>query len=64
MTQDDDLSEALLKEELKRERRQAARSKGGKARVPKGFSAISPERRREISQKGHLARWGKGKPKG
>jgi hypothetical protein len=32
--------------------------KGGRARVPKGFSMLSPKQRREIARKGALARQG------
>jgi hypothetical protein len=31
---------------------------GGKKRVPKGLSKVSPERRAEISRAGAAARWG------
>jgi hypothetical protein len=37
--------------------------KGGKARVPKGISALSPEERRAISLKGVAARRAKAKKK-
>ena len=33
--------------------------RGGKKRVPKGFSKMAPERRREIAQKAAQKRWGK-----
>jgi hypothetical protein len=33
--------------------------KGGRQRVAKGFSTMSPERRREIAKKAAAARWGK-----
>jgi hypothetical protein len=31
---------------------------GGQARVPKGFSTLTPERRTEIAKKAAAARWG------
>lgn len=34
-------------------------SKGGKAKVPKGFSALSPEDRLAVATKGSDARWEK-----
>lgn len=37
------------------EKRRAAQSRGGKAKVPKGFAAMSPEERREVARKGGLA---------
>jgi len=33
--------------------------RGGQAKVPKGFSALSPEERRERGQMAARARWGK-----
>ena len=33
--------------------------KGGQRKVAKGFSVMSPERRREIARKAAAARWGK-----
>jgi general stress protein YciG len=33
--------------------------KGGRKKVAKGFSAMAPERRREIARKAAAARWGK-----
>jgi len=36
--------------------------KGGKKRVPKGFSTMTPEKRSEVAKKAATARWGK-KPK-
>ena len=33
------------------EKRRAARSRGGQAKVPKGFASMSPERRREVAIK-------------
>lgn len=32
---------------------------GGKAKVPKGFSAMTPNQRREVAKKAAAARWGK-----
>jgi len=37
------------------EKRRAAQSRGGKAKVKKGFAAMSPEKRREVARKGGLA---------
>jgi Stress-induced bacterial acidophilic repeat motif len=37
------------------EKKRAAQSRGGKAKVPKGFAQMSPERRREVARKGGLA---------
>jgi general stress protein YciG len=37
------------------EKRRAAQSRGGKAKVPKGFAAMSPEERREVAAKGGRA---------
>ncbi len=37
------------------EKKRAAQSRGGKAKVPKGFATMSPERRREVARKGGLA---------
>jgi general stress protein YciG len=37
------------------EKRRAAQSRGGQAKVPKGFALMSPERRREVARKGGLA---------
>ena len=37
------------------EKRRAAQSRGGKAKVPKGFATMSPEERREVARKGGLA---------
>lgn len=37
------------------EKKRAAQSRGGKAKVPKGFAAMSPEKRREIARKGGLS---------
>jgi hypothetical protein len=34
---------------------------GGQAKVPKGFSSLTPERRREIAKLAAEARWGKKK---
>jgi len=33
--------------------------KGGKAKVPKGFSMLTPEERSKISKEAAAARWGK-----
>ena len=33
------------------EKRRAAQSRGGQAKVPKGFASMSPERRREVAIK-------------
>ena len=32
---------------------------GGAAKVPKGLSSLSPERRKEIAKQGAAKRWGK-----
>jgi hypothetical protein len=32
---------------------------GGKAKVPKGFSMMTPERRKAIAREGVKARWGR-----
>ena len=32
--------------------------KGGKKRVPKGFSSMTPEKRTEVAKKAATARWG------
>jgi general stress protein YciG len=37
------------------DKRRAAQSRGGKAKVPKGFAAMSPQKRREVARKGGLA---------
>ena len=37
------------------EKKRAAQSRGGKAKVPKGFARMSPERRHEVARKGGLA---------
>jgi hypothetical protein len=37
------------------EKKRAAQSRGGKAKVPKGFALMSPERRREVAAKGSRA---------
>ncbi len=37
------------------EKRRAAQSRGGKAKVKKGFATMSPEERREVARKGGLA---------
>jgi hypothetical protein len=37
-------------------------SAGGKQKVPKGFSALTPAQRRANAKKAAEARWGKGKP--
>jgi Stress-induced bacterial acidophilic repeat motif len=37
------------------EKKRAAQSRGGMAKVPKGFARMSPERRREVARKGGLA---------
>ena len=37
------------------EKRRAAQSRGGKAKVKKGFATMSPEERREVARKGELA---------
>jgi hypothetical protein len=37
------------------EKRRAAQSSGGKAKVPKGFATMSPLERREVARKGGLA---------
>jgi general stress protein YciG len=37
------------------EKKRAAQSRGGKAKVPKGFATMSPERRREVARKGGKA---------
>lgn len=34
------------------EKKRAAQSRGGKAKVPKGFARMSPEKRREVAKKG------------
>jgi len=33
--------------------------RGGKKKVPKGFSSLSPEQRRKMGQAAAAARWGK-----
>jgi hypothetical protein len=33
--------------------------RGGRAKVPKGFSLMDPDRRAEIAKKAAAARWGK-----
>lgn len=35
--------------------------RGGKKKVPKGFSQMEPERRKAIAKKAAAARWGKKK---
>jgi len=35
--------------------KRAAQSRGGQAKVAKGFAAMSPEKRREVARKGGLA---------
>ncbi len=37
------------------EKKRAAQSRGGKAKVPKGFAAMSPDKRREVARKSGLA---------
>lgn len=37
------------------EKKRAAQSRGGKAKVAKGFATLSPERRKEIASKGGKA---------
>jgi hypothetical protein len=37
------------------DKRRAAQSRGGKAKVKKGFAAMSPDRRRAVARKGGLA---------
>ena len=37
--------------------------KGGQARVPKGFSALTAEQRSEMAKKANESRWGKPKAK-
>lgn len=37
------------------EKKRAAQSKGGKARVPKGFSKMSPAKRRKVAARGGKA---------
>ncbi len=37
------------------EKRRAAQSRGGKAKVKKGFARMSPEKRRAVARKGGLA---------
>lgn len=37
------------------ETRREAQRRGGKAKVPKGFAAMTPEKRREAARKGGLA---------
>jgi len=35
--------------------KRAAQSRGGRAKVAKGFASMSPEKRREVARKGGLA---------
>jgi len=37
------------------DKKRAAQSRGGKAKVPKGFATMSPEKRREVARKGGKA---------
>ncbi len=37
------------------EKKRAAQSVGGRAKVAKGFAKMSPEKRREVARKGGLA---------
>jgi hypothetical protein len=37
--------------------------RGGLKKAPKGFAAMTPARRREISQRALVARWGKPRKK-
>ena len=37
------------------EKKRAAQSRGGQAKVPKGFAKMSPERQRAVAQKGGLS---------
>ncbi len=34
------------------EKMRSAQSRGGKAKVPKGFAKLTPEKRREVARKG------------
>ena len=36
-------------------KKRAAQARGGRAKVPKGFAKMSPEKRREVARKGGLA---------
>lgn len=55
--------DALIKkhgsEEKAREAIRANASKGGKAKVAKGFAMMSPEKLKEITSKGGHSSWGK-----
>src|SRR6266702_1052466 len=44
-----------------REKKRAAQSRGGSAKVAKGFARMSPERRREVARKGGKAEQKKGR---
>ncbi len=37
------------------DKKRTAQSRGGKAKVAKGFAKMSPEKRREVARKGGLA---------
>ena len=37
------------------EKKRAAQSRGGRAKVAKGFALMSPEKRREVARKGGMA---------
>ena len=48
-------NQGFASSKYKPETKRSAQSRGGRAKVAKGFAAMSPEKRREVSRKGGLA---------